>query len=163
MRFSILLFTFGLAAIFQWQCHRQSEPCTEFTGPAGGCGDFMVFRYSCDRLMAVQLTGDLEKLGIATSEKTFELGNTPELFAQINQFSRAGRDYEYYCNDVLSGITRTNVWNAVSGTARIWISTPDVYRITVVLENAVFEDKNGDTITLEALTFDDVLVGWEAG
>lgn len=142
-----------------------------FTGRTGGCGSFFVYRFNTEFTEAVVVSVDRSQLPVVDStEMTLELTLPAEhVEVRIDRFDK--RAENYYCNDVRTdGDPEVEErWNALSGSIRIVIGNGDAnavdefYQVIVRLENVVFENENGEQVTVDAVDIDTTNVGWFPG
>ncbi len=141
------------------------EPAFAF-GPAGGCGDFTLYRANEDRTEVLVVQVRKDKLGLPPAgPKTFDLAAPPDgLTVHIDLYTRPPRHFPY-CTDMIDPEAEKPVpWTARAGTARLSVSEPAAvepgrsrtYKATVRLEGLVVEGPGGkragpkEAIVLEA-------------
>lgn len=146
----------------------------EFLGETYSCGDFSinVLQNEGDTQRALLLSGESRVSLMLTEEvQTFDLpleGLTVEIMDYDLSINNG-----HFCNDVFFGELPKIIenWNVVSGTINLSISNfqetvsnfESPYNITVVLENAIFENESGEQLKIEQLILEELGVGWYPG
>ena len=178
MRDFLLIPLFGLAILI-FSCKEDDqieEPknvnAIEFLGETYSCGDFYinVLQGQGDTQRALLISGATrEDLSLTNEIKTFSL---PQENLNIEI-----RDYDipintsFFCNDIIYDPWPKQIgdWKIISGVLSLSVSDVQSinfslnYNISVLLEDAIFENDNGEQLKVEVLKLDDLLVGWYAG
>ncbi|HEV8482160.1 MAG TPA: hypothetical protein VGV87_01270 [Blastocatellia bacterium] len=137
-----------------------------FDGRAGGCAFFFVYKDTQDKTKVITVYGSEKELRITTGPKTFEIGKTPSLKVQLDDYGQA--QHGEYCSDVVgNGEPIPQHIEATSGRVTVFITqkagkeVPSAaYRITVKLKNVNFLIANGGSFYVESVEMSNVLVGW---
>lgn len=134
----------------------------------GGCGD--VFFYAVDqhdRVMVTFQTSGLVEAARASEEQTEFVLDLSTSAAEV-RIEYGERVSATACNDAIvpPGPRIDRSWTASSGTATLRIrpeSGSEGAFADLVLEGVVFSSDGADDITLEAVEWTDVFVGWYPG
>jgi hypothetical protein len=151
------------------------QPSLAYNGRSQGCGDIFVYKANSENAMSEYITMGINARNFPISAEpiTLALADYPEdIVAKIDLFGdRVSNVGEFpYCNDISQTAEPVSVWQAESGQLTISINgtipeescAGDGYEATLRLENSVF--RNGEeTVTLDGITFENVMVGWCAG
>lgn len=176
MKNIILLLSFSLS-LFLFSCSSDDgnkitlPEELNFTGDIIGCGDFSVRQLLDSENLNVSLsisgTGR-EDLNLTSEYKSFALPNNNLVCVIALWDAPAGGNF---CNDVVhEGPNLISKWDAVSGNLKLLVSDIEetefetYYKITILLENVVFEKSNGnEQRTIPNLIIEEVFVGWLPG
>jgi hypothetical protein len=163
------LLHFLLAAAFLFSCKERST--ADYDHKTKGCGDFVIKRIiDEDKILSIYID---HKLTTFSTEMQVYENITEEAFAKVQIEQNQDLDALWYsaCNDVARYPAQPSTdWTLKSGKLSYRVSKvlaeyscSDLYDATLILENAVFEDGNGNQMTLPYTIFDRVRVGWCAG
>ncbi|MGB6151077.1 MAG: hypothetical protein WBG48_03725 [Pricia sp.] len=154
MKKTLLLLTLFLVVC---SCSKDEDNQTKlpkelnFTGTIVSCSDFTVHQILDAKNLNISLDIDgtgREDLNLTSEFKSFSLPND-NLKCNISAWDApiAGN----FCNDVIiREVNLTGTWNAVSGNLKLSVSDIEetefdtYYRLTILLENVIFENSNGD-------------------
>lgn len=148
-------------------------PQLSYGKEAEGCGDIFLYKYDRTRSEYIVVSIDAAALNPTSVPLSVDLATQSEATSiWIDVYPRSVEQLAEnpYCSDVGPAAEPKSTWQAVSGTAVVTITddaetelcTGEPYQTTVILNNVTFAlDK--ETVTLPALTFADVTVGWCAG
>jgi hypothetical protein len=154
----------------------RSPAAASFIGRAGGCGDFVVWRFDESRRMSIEVRINEAKLPPDSTEVRLSIGESApnELAVEVVQYGKAvARDDMVFCNDVQYWIRSKARWLGVSGAvvvrrdknvapAATHLNTP--HKVSVEIRDVVLRlEGSGEESTVNAVDFEDVLVGWQAG
>ncbi len=138
----------------------------------GGCGDLFVYKGTADNLEVLWISAEKDKLKLPEkSSKTFDLAAAPDgLSVAVDLWDKAPR-FSAYCNDISPDTKTTSTWRGKSGKVTITVHgpvdpagpNPRQYKVSVRLENVLFEDDAGHQATLGSEEINDAVVGWYAG
>ncbi len=142
-----------------------------FTGPSGGCGDFVVYRFNGDATLAVSVRVNEEAIPFIGRPVSLDITSEPENVAvEVLQFRAPALDY--FCDDVGGDPPIIANWAAVSG-AVVVENNPGIppqevssatHKVSVVLKNIRLKNaKSGEIVELHELEIRNVWVGWLAG
>jgi len=131
----------------------------------GGCGDLYTFAVDEDDEVILEVRFD-EPIAAAAGVDTSLSYAIPDEAVAVT-LSVGTRVSDISCDDVAEngGPQIDEVWTAVSGDGALDLVHPtDVDpRADVVLTNVVLESVDGEPITIEAFSWEDITVGWFAG
>ena len=142
----------------------------QFSGKSKGCESFTLFKMNEDKTMAIWINGNSDYLKLSTTSQKFPIGKEQKIFARIYQFNGSGENY--FCNDIANqNLKVLNRWEAIQGNIKTHITQDNIsvsegdktYKMTLLIESAIFKDKKGEKIELENVVFEEVLVGWYPG
>jgi len=132
-----------------------------FTGDAYGCGNFFVYKINSTNDAAILVRGKSDILKLGENEKTFDLENVAENDLNIKIEKYDGNPLLHYCNDVrFSEPKLVGTWVAIGGNIKILLVENE---ITVIIENVILRNESTETLTVDYLEFNKVLVGWLPG
>jgi len=144
----------------------------DFIGPTLGCGDFSIAQFLNEDNLNISLNinsinfNGRESLNLTNESQIFSLPNN-DLDVGISVWNiPVNLDF---CNDIAPLITPIliNSWTAISGNLEISISNFDnvnmFYDVTILLEDILFENDNGDQRFISNLILEEVTVGLFAG
>jgi hypothetical protein len=165
---------FLLAAAFLFSCKERSTTTTtpaDYDHKTKGCGDFVIKRIiDEDKILSIYIN---HKLTTFSTEMQVYENIANEAFAKVRIEQNQDLDALWYsaCNDVARRPAQPSTnWTLKSGKLSYRVSKvlteyrcSAVYDATLILENAVFEDGEGNQMTLPNTTFGRVKVGWIAG
>jgi len=134
-----------------------------------GCGNFMVYDVQAvpsggNGFVIVEVKRD--SLSLTNEFQSFSLANNSLVGAQIEELNLP---YVPYCTDVLiQNMEVLNTWRAISGTVEIRIAEEKTtcderYVVDIYLHNAVFEDADGNQISISKKAFLHVIVNYLIG
>jgi len=130
-----------------------------FSGAAGGCGDFIVYRQSDDGLAAVFIRAVTDSLDLDENGNTYDLSrNHTGLSVSLHVFEENA--VGYYCVTHPPNLD-FETWSGIDGTIGIQIEEGDSlgYHVSAQLEKIVFTRDN-ESLTLKEMSFEAVWVGW---
>ncbi len=142
-----------------------------FSGEAGGCGSFLVYRFNDGRTLAVAVRVDENGLDLSSVPTRVEI--TPSkrsLAVEILQFASPAN--AYFCDDVGGDPEPMARWAAVAGSIAIVrrVAPPPsefrsaTHNVSATLTNLRIRNvETGREATLDEVRIDDVWVGWLAG
>ncbi|PHN04111.1 hypothetical protein [Flavilitoribacter nigricans] len=168
----------GLLAVgcLLWGCSRVETPNPEslvFTGPADGCGSFLIYQSNEAGDLSIAVQGDRDQLGLSTEAASFSIGPSADI--QLSLLSYEGNIEQYYCNDVIIIEQQPKIiseWIAQRGTARIRIveenlgpsgQSQPLYSLSIELEDVELRNDQGTTLQLDQHQFPVTTVGWYPG
>lgn len=135
-----------------------------------GCGNFLVYDVQALPDIGygyISISAKADLLSLSGIGSTFDISQANNLNAKIESYSDV---YMPYCTDVPAPPWQVliNSWNVVSGSAEIRIvenssDCDERYVVDVILRNAVFEDANGNIITVTEKAFLNVIVNYWIG
>lgn len=144
-----------------------------FTGEAGGCGDFHVYRYNDDRTVALFAGVDASAVPIDGTTMTLKIEDSSvEDRVRVGVYQWAKATGAYFCNDVAGDPEPIAVWQAVSGTisaTRTFGAPPPrvsnaTHKAKVIIEGVVLvNQETGEQVTLKRVELPPIWVGWLAG
>ena len=144
---------------------------TMFTGEAGGCGNFHVYRFNDKKTLAISLIVNEKALAIKEGITEIDLQTAAtEVKLEVMQF--ASPAIEYFCDDVGGDALPFATWLAVAGQIHVentLLVAPHshgnaTHLISVALMNVQIKNKRtGETTILPLVEIKDVPVGWSPG
>lgn len=148
-------------------------PTLQFNGKAEGCGDVFVYKSNAATTEYITAWISGRTYGLSSEEMVFDLAESgDDLRVVVDVYVDAVRNVgEFpYCNDIAPWAEPVAQWQAVAGTAAITLSTDppefncigEPYQATVHLRDLVLTDGEHE-MTLDAVEFENVTVGWCAG
>jgi hypothetical protein len=162
---------------FTYSCKHEKNILTINSNPnpleTKGCGDFWVMgKLDNDKLLNVVI--NYQKTQFSTEFQDLNLSEIDTIGRiYIEQNAQLEVLWSNACNDVFSGTNEPTIeWNLIAADVikyKVNEIVPaygcmSVYKATIVLENAVFQKENStQTIKIEKVDMNDVLVGWCAG
>lgn len=141
-----------------------------FIGEIESFGDFFVSRLldteNLKTALIVRGTGR-ENLNLTSEYTAFSLPNN-DLTIEISNWDIPVNGY--FSNDApVVHANKLESWNAISGTVKLLVKDIGVngsetyYKITMLLENIVFENNGGVQKSIPYLVIEDAFVGWLPG
>jgi hypothetical protein len=164
---------FFLAAALLSSCKEHVTPtsCIDYDDKTKGCGDFVIMRIiDEDKILSIYI--DQRRTTFSTEMQVYEnIANEAFATVSIEQNQDLDALWNNACNDLIQTPAQPSTnWTLKSGKLSYKVSKilpeyicNETYDATLILENAVFEDGNGNQITLPSTTFGCVMVGWCAG
>lgn len=144
-----------------------------FTGEIYSCADFLVHILQSDEdtQRVLSISGETrEALMLTEEEQTFELP-LENINVEIGDYDLPLNN-DVFCNDIAFDPFPQQIdsYVVVSGTLTLSVSNVEEsesfispYNISILLENAVFENVEGVQLKVESLVLEDLLVGWYPG
>lgn len=170
-----LLLACVTAALVVWISARPNETRTDFVdvdlkGEQGGCGAFLVYRASMDRRNVLSVSFDETVRELSEGDHEFDLGSSAT-FVSVKVREHRKPQVEVCCTDVI-GEAPEYEWTAVQGRIKITKQTavmPKWYDrlvnpsyVSVRLIDCVFQNQDGESKTVKAVSIVGVLIGRKA-
>ncbi len=174
MRTKVLLVSILLGVLFfscddNEQTNKKNLKEFYFTGEVGGCSDFMVYQFLSEKKNTITLSIDgkgREELGLNSEYKKFSVPSD-NISIVVTEWEKPA--HSDFCNDVISDNKKLKSWKGVSGNLKIKISDVEKtkfsthYKITIIVENVVFKNEEGQEKIISKLIIKDTMVGWLPG
>lgn len=150
-----------------------SDPSFDFT-ETSGCGDLVAYAKNPSYTEILVIAASRTKLGLSTTETSFDLSETREgleVYAQQNRNDIDEAKRFSVCDDqIFPDAPKPKKWIAIEGRLKIKISndTPrpglEKYKIDFRLEKVKFKDSTSETVKkIDEIEFKETNVGWFPG
>jgi hypothetical protein len=141
------------------------EDIEESLTEIGGCADLYTYAVDADDEVILEVRFDAP-LAAAAGVDTSLTYAIPDAAVEVT-LSVGTRVSDVSCDDVAEngGPQIDEVWTAVSGDVALDIvhQTDADPKADVALTNVVLESEDGEQVTIETFSWDDITVGWFAG
>jgi hypothetical protein len=140
-----------------------------FYNNENGCCDFHITEIATNDRVTLTVSADIELLDLQVdNEKSFNIGQDSLFTITLNKYNKTLSFSDLY-NDVIDEnrpkITETHT--AKSGTILITQETErisgETYKVSITLTNVVFENQEGEELTIDEESMSNVQVGWYPG